>query len=59
MKDKDGFAIQCKYSDWKVIDEQWNHDFVCTRFFQGGTHYCYEDEHCKYYEPVKKEDQDV
>ena len=53
MKDKDGFTIKCKKSDWKIIDERDNHDFVCTHFGGGITvcHICYADEYCRLYEP--------
>lgn len=53
MKDKDGFTIKCKNSDWKIIDEQDNHDYVCLRFGCAVMkyHVCYADEYCRYYEP--------
>ena len=54
MKDKDGFNIQCEFSDWEIIDEDWNHDFVCRKYFTGGKHYCYANEHCKDYKPIEK-----
>lgn len=59
MKDADGFNIRCIHSDWKIIDERDNHDFVCLRYFMGGTHYCYADEHCKDYKPDIKEKRDA
>lgn len=55
MRDKDGFEIRCEYSDWKIVDQRDNHDYVCTKYYAGGLHYCYCDEHCKDYVPVKKE----
>ena len=53
MKDKDGFVIRCKFSDWKIIDERDNKDYVCTKFptFNYGAHQCYADELCRYYVP--------
>ena len=57
MKDKDGFTIRCKFSDWMIIDERDNKDFVCMKFptFNYSAHQCYGDEHCKYYTPDIKE----
>lgn len=51
MKDADGFNIRCVHSDWQIIDERDNHDFVCLKYFLGGKHYCYADDHCKDYKP--------
>lgn len=57
MKDKNGFTIRCKYTEWKVINEDWDHDFVCGRCI--GTLKCYANEGCKYYVPdVKGEKND-
>ena len=58
MKDKDGFNIRCIYSDWKIVDQFDNHDFVCTRYFEGGTHYCFCDEYCRDYTPDVKGEED-
>lgn len=56
MRDNDGFLIRCEHSDWKIIDNRDNKDFVCCVFGDktSGRHLCYADEHCKFYEP--KED---
>lgn len=56
MKDKDGFTIQCINSDWQIVDNRDNKDFVCLMFGDkiSGRHLCYGDEHCKYYCPVKQ-----
>ena len=51
MKDKDGFLIRCVHSDWKIIDDHDNHDYVCTKYNTAGYHVCYCDEYCKDYEP--------
>lgn len=56
MKDAEGFDIRCVYSDWKIVDARDNHDFVCTKYFAGGTHLCFCDEHCKDYKPDIKKD---
>ena len=60
MRDKDGFEIRCIHSDWKIIDNNDNHDYVCCRdsSWITGYHYCYCDEHCKYYKPDIKEETD-
>ena len=57
MKDKDGFTIQCKNSDWMIVDNFDNHDFVCLKFGcrMTGYHLCYADEHCRHYVPDVKE----
>lgn len=54
MKDKDGFTVRCKHSDWKIIDEKENQDYVCMKFptYNYKFHCCYGDEYCRYYEPV-------
>ena len=51
MKDKDGFTVKCVHSDWKIIDDRDNHDFICLRLIMSGNHYCYGDELCRYYVP--------
>jgi len=53
MKDKDGFTIRCKHSDWQIVDERDNKEFVCLKFptFNFSARRCYADETCKYYEP--------
>ena len=48
MKDEQGFTITCKWSDWKIIDDKWNHDFVCG---YGYRVFCHGDESCEHYEP--------
>ena len=53
MKDERGFEIRCEFSDWKIVDARDNHDYVCSKYFTGGTHVCYCDDHCKDYKPVK------
>ena len=56
MKDKDGFDIRCKFSDWEIIDDRDNHDYVCKKYFSVGQHLCYCDEHCRDYIPDIKEE---
>ena len=60
MKDKDGFLIKCKNCEWMIINDWEDHDFVCRQFGDRmiGYHMCYGDEHCRYYEPDKKESDD-
>ena len=48
---EDGFCIRCRWSEWQVIDDLWNHEFVCT---YGCGHYCFADEQCKHYWPDGK-----
>ena len=57
MRDKDGVVIRCKHSDWRMIDDSENQDYVCVRFKTTGYHECYGDELCRFYEPkgVKNE----
>ena len=43
---------KCKWSKWQVIDDLWNHEFVCT---YGCGHYCFADEECKHYWPDGKD----
>jgi len=59
MKDKDGFVIRCKHSDWKIIDDAENQDYVCTHFDTNiiSYHACYADEYCRFYEPIKGEEE--
>ena len=59
MRDKDGFEIRCKHTDWKIIDKQENKDYVCTKYGSrmNGYHICYCDEHCQSYEPIKEEEE--
>lgn len=56
MRDKDGFMIKCKDSEWQIIDNMDNKDFVCQRFGDGihGKHLCFGNEHCKYYEVERR-----
>ena len=58
MRDKDGFEIRCIHSDWKIIDNNDNHDYVCLREkgWLTGYHLCYCDEHCKFYLPDIKDE---
>lgn len=59
MKDKDGFIIRCKYTDWRIVDNFDNEDDVCTHHevvSPGYTLRCYADEKCPYYEPDIKEE---
>ena len=60
MKDKDGFDIRCKHTDWKIIDKRDNKDYVCSLYGNrwDGYHICFCDEHCKSYEPIKEETDD-
>ena len=53
MKDKDGFTIKCIYSEWRCIDDFWNHDFVCCE----NGYRCYGDETCKRYKPEEESDE--
>lgn len=57
MRDKDGFLIRCKYSDWQIIDARDNKDFVCLKFptYNYKAHQCHADENCRYYVPDIKE----
>ena len=56
MRDKDGFLIRCKYSEWQIIDDRDNKDFVCLKFptYNYKAHQCYADEQCRYYEPIRE-----
>ena len=60
MRDKDGFIIKCKYSDWRIVDRYDNKDDVCTCRDIVAPGYilkgCYGDEKCPCYEPKVKED---
>ena len=53
MKDKSGFLIKCKWSEWRCIDDFWNHEYVCC---QNG-YKCYADENCPHYKPERSEDE--
>lgn len=59
MRDKDGFIIKCKYSDWEIVDAQDNHDDVCKFYPFIGTLRCYADERCAHYKPDIKDEEDV
>ncbi len=52
MKDKDGFQIRCIHSEWKIIDQNDNKDFVCTKYNTCGYHECYGNDYCRDYKPV-------
>ena len=54
MRDKEGFLIPCKYTEWKIIDKRDNKDFVCMNEHLTLEHFCYGDENCRYYEPCLK-----
>lgn len=56
MKDKDGFDIRCANSDWKIINNREDKDYVCTIYGcrMTGYHLCYCDDHCKDYKPIKE-----
>ena len=41
--------MKCKNSKYLVIDEEWNHEYVCQTKCRG--YFCYCDEECKGYEP--------
>ena len=58
MKDKDGFDIRCVNSEWMIIDDRDNKDFVCQKFptYNYGAHHCFCDENCQYYKPYKEGD---
>lgn len=59
MRDKDGFIIKCKHTDWQIVDARDNHDDVCTCIdivAPGYTLRCYADEKCPCYEPKIRED---
>ena len=49
----DEFLNRCKWSDWKIIDDFDNHEFVCT---YGGGHFCYADDKCQHYEPEERKE---
>ena len=53
MRDKHGFIIPCVNTEWRIIDQRDNHDFVCMRFGDrmSGYHLCHGDENCRYYKP--------
>lgn len=53
MKDKNGFLIRCKHCEWKIINDKEEQDFVCQKFGSSviDYHICFADEHCRYYEP--------
>ena len=51
MKDADGFDIKCIHSDWMIYDDRDNKDFICRKYFTGGYHHCFCDEHCLDYKP--------
>lgn len=57
MKDKDGFTIKCKWTDWQICDDRDNKDFVCCGPFP--RIHCHGDDGCQYYEPDRKEDDDA
>lgn len=50
MRDEKGFLIRCIHSDWKIINERDDKDYVCTFFptYNYSAHICYADEQCKY-----------
>ena len=56
MRDKDGFLIRCKHSEWRIIDNRDNKDYVCLKFptYNYSSHQCYADENCRYYVPDVK-----
>ncbi len=59
MRDAEGFIIKCKHSEWRIINEVWDHDDVCTFYPNYSNLFCYADERCAHYEPdikTKKED---
>ena len=47
----DEILSRCKWSDWQIIDDFWNHEFVCT---YGCGHFCYADDKCHHYEPEER-----
>lgn len=51
--DKNNHQIsdQCRWSDWQIINDFWDHDFVCT--YYRGVH-CYKNENCELYEAEKE-----
>ena len=55
MKDEE---VRCIYSDWKIIDNNDNHDYVCVRdnSWLTGAHLCYCDKNCKFYQPNEVKD---
>ncbi len=55
MRDKDGFIIKCKYSEWEIVDAHDNHDDVCKRFPFYHNLRCYADERCAHYVPETQE----
>lgn len=56
MRDKDGFMIRCIHSDWEIVDNFDNKDFVCGKIptYNYSAIKCYGDEYCKYYKPDVK-----
>jgi len=54
MRDKDGFLIKCKHSNWEIYNERDDEDDICHTIY--GIRHCYADEKCKYYEPEIKDD---
>ena len=54
MKDKDGFTIRCKYTQWEIYDSRDNKDFMCEGNYPKV--HCYGDESCAYYVPDIKEE---
>ena len=48
MKDSEGFTIRCKHARWEVINDDWDHDYMCS----ADRHIsCYGNDQCKHYEP--------
>lgn len=62
MRDKDGFIIPCKNSDWRIFDYLGNKSYICMLIGDKGSgyHECFGDENCRYYEPrrLKSESMD-
>lgn len=53
MKDKDGFTIKCEHTEWQIFDERDNKDYICQKYPR--RIFCYGDDNCPYYKPIRKE----
>ena len=49
---------RCKHSDWKIINDREDKDYVCVRddSWITGYHLCYCDENCRFYEQESEDD---
>ena len=52
MKDQYGFDIQCEHSDLRIVNENDEEEFVCTKgMFACRQKICYCNDKCSEYEP--------